>query len=72
MLVNILFQLIYLLLKKFILDWETSSTEEKTFLTMFGKISFLAKIKVTAIWQDSTLFRNAWPIFFVLYWGTPG
>ena len=41
-----------------------------TFLTMFTKIGFLAKIIVLGIRRLTIVFRNAWPIFFVLYWGT--
>ena len=39
------------------------------FLTMFIKIGPLSKVWVPVIWQKSILFRNSWPIFYVLYWG---
>ena len=43
---------------------------KKHFLTMFSKIGCLAQIEVPEIWQASILFKNAWPICFVSYWGT--
>ena len=42
-----------------------------TFLTLFNKIGFLAKINVLGIQQASILFRNAWPIFFCFILGYP-
>ena len=54
------------------LGFESQPPQKRPFLTALSKIHGPTKLDKLDTWQNSIWFRNLWPFFFVLSWGTLG